>query len=204
MNKFFLLFSFLLPFSLFAQTKHSDSLQIEIPCQISLDTLDEFDSTRMIATLPIKIGYLVPTKNLTIDEEGQQVTDEAKAVFSYAESANNIRSFFLTLAVVEHQFLNISNDFNVIFKLKNGQLVEIYNVPDRAELNRDIIMWMYQHTLVIPLEVYHILKNDKVEKIRINYEGYKRTIVLEPNQQEDLQRAVRCVEERLRRDIAKP
>lgn len=204
MSKFILFFFLSLPFSIFAQSETTDSLAVELPCQIAIDTLDEFDTTRMIATLPINVGYLVPTKNLTIDAEGKQVTDEAKVVFSYAESADNIRSFFLTLAVVEHQFLNIKNDFNVVFKLGNGQLVEIYNVPDRAELNREIIMWTYQHTLIIPLEVYHILKNETVEKIRINYEGYKRTITLEEDQQAKLQRAVQCVEERLRQDVAKP
>ncbi len=205
MNKFLpiLAIIFLFPSSiLHSQTEATDS--IPEPCQLALDTYDEFDSTRMIATLPIKIGFLVPTKNIAEDFGGKNLTDEAKVVFSYAESEENIRSFFLSLVVVEHQFLNIENDFNVFFKLENGQLVNIYNVPDRAELNKEIIMWMYQHTCVIPLEVYHILKNEKVEKIRINYEGYKRTITLEPDQRQALQDAVICVDNRLREDVSKP
>lgn len=188
----------------------STTIQSEIidsippPCQVALDTLDEFDSTRMIATLPIDIGYLVPTKNLAEDFGGKNLTEEAKVVFSYAESADNIRSFFLTMVVVEHQYLNIKNDLNVFFKLENGEIIKVYNVPDRAELNKDIIMWMYQHTCVIPLEVFHILKNEKVEKIRINYEGFKRTIGLDPEQRQALQDAVSCVDERLRMKVAKP
>lgn len=204
-NKFFPLLAlcFLFSFSsLQGQTEVTDS--IPKPCLLALDTFDEFDSTRMIATEPIKIGFLVPTKNLAEDFGGKNLTDEAKVVFSYAESEENVRSFFLSLVVVEHQFLNIENDFNVYFKLESGQLVNVYNVTDRAELNKDIIMWMYQHTLVIPLEIYHILKNEKVEKIRVNYEGFKRTITLEPDQQQALQDAIICVDKRLREDVSKP
>ncbi|MFT4762549.1 MAG: hypothetical protein ACI9XO_003828 [Paraglaciecola sp.] len=193
------LFSFL---TIQGQTEAADS--IPKPCFLALDTLDEFDSTRMIATLPMKIGFMVPTKNIAEDFGGKNLTDEAKVVFSYAESTDNIRSFFLSLVVVEHQFLNIKNGSNVYFKLENGQLINIYNVTDRAELNKEIIMWMYQHTLVIPLEVYHILKNERVAKIRVNYEGYKRTITLEPDQRQALQDAVRCVNERLRKNVSKP
>ena len=192
---------FVLQAGMLAQELKIDSTTL---CEVALDTIDEFDTTRMIATLPIKIGFLVPTKNLSEDLQGETVTDEAKVVFSYAESANRIRSFFLTLVVVEHQYLNISNDMNVLLKLTNGQIIKLYNVPDKAELNRDIIMWMYQHTCVVPLETYHILKNEKVDKIRINYDNYKRTIVLEPDQQQALQDAVTCVEERLRRTAVKP
>ena len=182
----------------FAQEAIDSTQKAPDTCYISVDTYDEFDSTRMIATQPIEIGFLVPTKNLAKNLQGEKVTDEAKAIFSYAEGVNNIRSFFLTLSVVEHKYLKIENGFNVTLKMENGQLVELYNVTDRAELNKDIIMWMFQHTLVIPLEAYHILKNEKVEKIRINYDTYKRTIDLETNQQESLQNAVRCIERRLK------
>lgn len=205
MNKFLPVFAIisLFQFSILqGQTEATDSTPE--PCQLALDTVDEFDSTRMIATLPIKIGFLVPTKNLAEDFGGKNLTDEAKVVFSYAESNDNIRSFFLSLVVAEHQFLTIENGLNVYFKLENGQLVNIYNVPDRAELNKEIIMWMYQHTCVIPLEVYHILKNEKVEKIRINYEGHKRTITLEPDQRQALQDAIQCVDKRLRENVSKP
>lgn len=215
MNKFFLLtfLCSLLFTNIEAQTEPisiTDSIAVEvadsipIPCQVALDTLDEFDSTRMIATLPIDIGYLVPTKNMAEDLGGRNLTEEAKVVFSYAESGDNIRSFFLSLVVVENQFLKIENGLNIYFKLGNGKIVNIYNVPDRAELNREIIMWTYQHTCVIPLEVFHLMKNEKIEKIRIIYEGHKRTITLEPDQQQALQNAVSCVDERLRMDVSKP
>lgn len=210
MSRFFLfpLLCFLVFTTVDAQ--QTDTLAVEatdtivVPCQVALDTLDDFDSTRMIATLPINVGFLVPTKNMAEDLGGKNLTEEAKVVFSYAESADNIRSFFLSLVVVENQFLKIENGLNVYFKLGNGKIINIYNVPDRAELNRDIIMWTYQHTCVIPLEVFHLLKNEKVEKIRIIYEGHKRTIALEADQQQALQDAISCVDERLRMDVSKP
>ncbi len=175
-------------------------------CEIAIDTTDEFDTTRMIASLPIEIGNLIPTKNLSEDLDGKPLADEAKVMVSYAESEKRVRSFFLTLAVIEHRFLRIEKGQNVFLKLSNGQIVKLYNVPDNGELNRDIIMWQYQHTCVIPLEVYHLLKNNFVEKIRINYLQAKRTIVLDEQQQLALQEAVKCVEERLRGngDIIKP
>jgi len=215
MNRFFLLtlLCSLLYTNTEAQTtptKKSDIVanetadSISIPCQVALDTLDEFDSTRMIATFPINVGYLVPTKNMAEDLGGKNLTEEAKVVFSYAESGDNVRSFFLSLVVIENQFLKIDSGLNIYFKLANGKIVNIYNVPDRAELNRDIIMWTYQHTCVIPLEVFYLLKTEKVEKIRIIYEGHKRTIALESEQQQALQDAVSCVDERLRLDVSKP
>ena len=187
-----------------AKSDNASADVIESPCVVALDTLDDFDSTRMIATLPINIGYLVPTKNMAENLGGKNLTEEAKLVFSYAESPDNVRSFFLTMVVVEHEYLKIENGLNVFFKLESGQLVNIYNVPDRAELNKDIIMWMYQHTCVIPLEIFHLLKNEKVEKIRIVYDGFKRTISLDPDQQQALQEAISCVDERLRMEIGKP
>jgi len=196
MKNLVLLFLFCLACSLTGKTQ----------CEIAIDTTDEFDTTRMIASLPIKIGNLVPTKNLSEDLNGQPLADEAKVMVSYAESEKRVRSFFLTLAVIEHRFLRIENGQNVYLKLSNGQIVKLYNVPDNGELKRDIIMWQYQHTCVIPLEVYHLLKNNFVEKIRINYLQAKRTIVLDEQQQVALQEAIKCVEERLRgsSEIIKP
>ncbi len=178
-----------------------DSTAQPTPCPIALDTLDEFDSTRLIATQPIPIGFLVPTRNLTAELEGETLTEEAKALFSYAESTDNVRSFFLTLVVTEHKVRQIEPGMNVFLKFDNGQVYKLYNVPDRGELNRDIIMWLYQHTCVVPLEIYHLMKFAQVEKIRINYKGYKRTIALEPDQRKALQDAVLCVEQRLRQGL---
>ena len=165
-------------------------------CEIALDTLDEFDSTRLIAAKPVTLGFLVPTGALAEDLEGEIYTEEAKAIFSYANE-KNIRSFFLTIGVVEHKFHMIENDYTVYLKFANGPIVKIYNEPDEPEFDRDLVMWKMVHTCVIPIDIFHMMKNDKVEKIRIVYNDYKSTIVLSEEQQKALQNAVLCVEKRL-------
>ena len=166
---------------------------------IALDTTDEFDSVRLIAAKPINIGFMVPTEVLGKDLEGDELVEQAKLIFSYADE-NKIRSFFLTLGVVERKFYLIHNDYNVYLKFASGAIMKLFDVPDEGRYDRDILMWNYTHTCVVPLEIFHMLKNDRVEKIRINYKNYKSTIVLEEPQQKALQEAVLCVEERLKND----
>ena len=163
---------------------------------IALDTVDEFDSTRLIATKPFNIGYLVATGNVAEDLEGQETVEEGKAIFSFGNE-NNIRSFFLTLAVVERKFYLIDADYNVYLKLVDGPIIKLLNVPADGEFERKILMWKYVHTCVVPLEYFHMLRNGLVEKIRIEYNGYKQTLVLQEKQAKALQDAVKCVEERL-------
>lgn len=168
-------------------------------CKIVLDTLDQFDTTRIIAAKPIDIGLLVPTGNVAEDLKGQETAQEGKAIFSFANE-NKIQSFFLTLGVVERKFYMIEPDYNVMLLFSDGNILKLLNVPDQPEFDRGILMWKYVHTCVIPLEIFQMMKNTTVEKIRINYKDYKSTIVLEPKQQKALQDAVHCVEERLARD----
>lgn len=163
---------------------------------IALDTIDEFDTTRLIATKPINIGYLVPTGNVAEDIEGKETVEEGKAIFSFGNE-NSIRSFFLTLAVVERKFYMIEAEYNVYLKFVDGQIIKLLNVPADGEFDRKILMWKYMHTCVVPLEYFHMLRNGLVEKIRIEYNGFKQTLVLEDKQAKALQDAVKCVEERL-------
>ncbi len=165
-------------------------------CKIALDTIDEFDSTRLIASAPISIGFLVPTGALAEDLEGEIYAEEAKVIFSYANE-KNIRSFFLTLGVLEHKFHMIQNDYTVYLKFAGGPIIKVYNEPDDPEFDRDLIMWRYIHTCVIPLDIFHLMRMMPVEKIRIVYDDYKSTIVLSEQQQQALQQAVLCVAERL-------
>ncbi|MFQ5447088.1 MAG: hypothetical protein ACE5FF_09140 [Saprospiraceae bacterium] len=169
-------------------------------CKIALDTIDEFDTTRLIAAEPVVLGYLVPTGALAEDLEGNTYAEEAKVIFSYADE-NNIRSFFLTLGVVEHKFHMIDKGYNVMIKYVDGPIQQLYSVSGDPEFDRDIVMWKFMHTCVIPLEVFHMMKNTRVEKIRIIYDGYKSTIVLSEKQQIALQDAVKCVEEALREKL---
>ncbi|MEO1257964.1 MAG: hypothetical protein AAFZ15_04175 [Bacteroidota bacterium] len=175
-------------------------IETNAQCDVAIDEHDEFDSTRLVATHPMNIGYLVASGNVPEDLEGKEYVEEAKVLFSYSDE-KNIRSFFLSIMVAERKFFMIEKDFNVFLKFKSGQIISLLNVPEHGEFDRDILMWKYLHTCVIPLEVFHNLKNNLVEKIRINYKNYKKTIELEEDQQIALQEAVKCVEERLKKEL---
>ncbi len=163
---------------------------------IALDQVDEFDSTRVIATKPFNIGVLVPSGNVAEGLSGQETVEEGKAIFSYGNE-NNIRSFFLTLAVVERKFYMMEPDYNVYLKMVDGPVIKLLNVPEDGEFDRKILMWKYVHTCVVPLEYFFMLRDGLVEKIRIEYNDFKETIVLDGKQAKSLQDAVKCVEERL-------
>lgn len=169
-------------------------------CEIAIDTLDEFDSTRLIAAKPVVLGFLVPTGALAEDLEGEIYAEEAKAIFSYANE-KNIRSFFLTIGVVEHKFHMIDDGYTVYLKFASGPIIKLYNTTDEPEFDRNLVMWKMMHTCVIPLDIFHLMKLDKVEKIRIVYNDYKSTIVLSAEQQVALQNAVLCVEKRLNAEL---
>ncbi|HHM20391.1 MAG TPA: hypothetical protein ENJ20_00080 [Bacteroidetes bacterium] len=169
-------------------------------CNIALDQYDEFDSTRLVATQPMNIGYLIVSGNVPENLEGKEYVEEAKVLFSYSDE-KNIRSFFLSIMVAERKFYMINEGFNVMLKFKEGPIVVLFNDPENGEFDRNILMWKYLHTAIVPLEVFHALKNDLVEKIRINYKNYKKTIELEESQQKALQQAVRCVEQRLNKEL---
>ncbi len=112
---------------------------------IALDQVDEFDSTRVIATKPFNIGVLKPTGNVAENLKGQETVEEGKAIFSFGNE-HNIRSFFLTLAVVERKFYMIEPDYNVYLKFVDGPVIKLLNVPEDAEFDRKILMWKYVHT----------------------------------------------------------
>lgn len=172
------------------------STSVGAQCEVAIDEVDEFDSTRLVASHPMNLGFLVISGNVAEDLEGKEYVEEAKAIFSFSNE-KNIRSFFLTLGVVERKFRSINSDYNVYLKFVDGTIMKLFNAPEDGEFDREILMWKFMHTCVVPMEIYHMMKNEKVEKIRINYKNYKKTIVLEEDQQTALQEAVKCVEQKL-------
>ncbi|MBI1226326.1 MAG: hypothetical protein GC192_13915 [Bacteroidetes bacterium] len=184
---------YLLPFLLLLVISFSADAQCKL---IALDQVDEFDSTRVVASKPFNIGVLVPSGNVAEGLDGQETVEEGKAIFSFGNE-HNIRSFFLTLAVVERKFYMIEPDYNVYLKMVDGPVIKLLNVPEDGEFDRKVLMWKYVHTCVVPLEYFFMLRDGLVEKIRIEYNDFKETIVLDEKQQKTLQASVKCVEERL-------
>ncbi|MDX1667100.1 MAG: hypothetical protein R3350_07720 [Saprospiraceae bacterium] len=159
-------------------------------CDLAIDTVDEFDGTRLVSTDPFNIGYFVPSEYETT--EGVKMVEEGKFAFTYSEN-DSISSFFMIIAAAERQYLPINSGFNVLLKLGNEQIVGLLNTPDRGTFDRNTNMRIYQHTCVVPLDIYYNLIHFPIEKIRIEYQGHKSTLTLTPEQQEKIRDSLICV-----------
>lgn len=165
---------------------------VHAQCKLIYDKIDEFDSTRTVAAMPVNIGFLVPSNFETAD--GAKMIEEAKLMFSYSEN-DSIRAFFLTIAVPEREYLRIDNDFNVLLMLDDDQIIAVMNVSDQGVFDPKTNMRLYQHTCIVPMDLFYALTHLKIAKIRINYRTYKRTLELNAAQQDAFRLAVRCVGE---------
>ena len=159
-------------------------------CEYPIDSIDVFDSTRLVVFKPIPIGYLIPSELET--EAGPLMIEEGKLMFTFTQN-DTLDAFFLSLSVAERGYFPIGNGQNVLFKLSNDQIVGLYNVPDRGVFDKRTNMRIYTHMLLVPHDLFFNLTHHKVEMIRINYQNQKKTLVLTPRQQEELREAVRCI-----------
>lgn len=162
-------------------------------CEFAMDEVDEFDSLRIIASQPITIGYMVPSKFKAPDGNNTMI-DEGKAIFSFSEG-DSINAFFLILGIMESGFTPALPGTTVLLKLSNGEILGLLNAPDRGQFDEQTNMRLYTHTSVIPTDYYPALADFYVEKIRIKYKKQKRTITLTNDQQKALQEVIRCVGE---------
>lgn len=160
-------------------------------CTYLVNEYDEFDSTQIVSVLPLTIGYIIPSAYTEADGEVKMV-EEGKLMFSYTEN-DSLGSFFLTIAALERNFYEIAAGREVMLLLNNGHIIPLLNVPDRGRFDESTNMRLYQHVCVVPIDVFYSLTVHMVEKIRINYKGYKRTITLTREQQTALRKAIRCV-----------
>jgi hypothetical protein len=159
------------------------------------DNIDEFDSTRVVTAPSVNIGYMVPSNFQTVD--GFKMVEEAKALFGFTRQ-DSINTFFMTLAVAEREYHTTENGNNVLLKLVIGEFEEVvgfYTASDRGVFDPETNMRVYQHTSIVPLDAFYRMASANIEKIRIYYKGYKRTLQLTPEQQEAIREAVRCVGE---------
>lgn len=164
--------------------------QEKIDCTIGFDTVDEFDSTRVVGAELVNLGYLIPSKFETVD--GPKLIEEAKALFMYTES-DSIDGFFLTFAAAEYEFEKADKGFNVLIKLANGDVEALYNIPDKGAFDKTTNMRVYQHTCAIPFEIYFKIATYPIEKIRISYQRYNKVIDVTAQQQQQLLKAIQCV-----------
>jgi hypothetical protein len=170
-------------------------------CKVALDEIDPFDSLRTVVSQSVTIGNRVPSKFETAD--GPKLIEEAKVLFTYTEK-DSIRSFFLVLGIQEWEYHRIDSDYNVLLMLDDGQVIELMNFSDQGTFDAQTNMRLYQHTCLIPIDLFYALTHFKVQKIRINYRTEKRTVEVQPGQQTALRNAVRCVGERIGMSPLKP
>lgn len=170
-------------------------------CKVALDEIDPFDSLRTVVSQSVTIGNRVPSKFETAD--GPKLIEEAKVLFTYTEK-DSIRSFFLVLGIQEWEYHRIDSDYNVLLMLDDGQVIELMNFSDQGTFDARTNMRLYQHTCLIPIDLFYALTHFKVQKIRINYRTEKRTVEVQPGQQTALRNAVRCVGERIGMSPLKP
>ncbi len=170
------------------------SVSAKAQCDFFKDEVDDFDSTLMIVTEPVNLGFMIPSQYET--EDGLKMVEEAKMLFSYAEK-DSINSFFMTLAVLERNFIKAESGKNVRLKLDNDKIITLLNIPDRGNFDRGTNMRIYQHTCVVPLDAYYLLTYHKIEKIRVEYPGRgPHDLTLTEPQQKLVMEAVKCVGER--------
>ncbi|PHN03953.1 hypothetical protein [Flavilitoribacter nigricans] len=166
------------------------SVDLSAQCEIAFDEIDEFDSLRTVASSSVAFGYMVPSLYETVS--GPRLIEEGKAIVMYSEN-DTINSFFLTLAIPEYTFQPIEAGFNVRMKLSDGEVISFYNVPDRGTFDDTTNMRLYQHTIIVPLDMFYRLTFSTIEAIRIEYKKLKRTFKLNEEQQDAIRDAMQCV-----------
>lgn len=170
------------------------SVDLSAQCEVAFDEIDEFDSLRTVASNAVAFGYIIPSLYETAD--GPTLIEEGKAVVMYSEN-DSINSFFLTLAIPEYTYQPIESGFNVLMKLSDGEVISYYNVPDRGTFDEGTNMRLYQHTCIIPLDMFYRLTFSTIEAIRIEYKNIKRTFVINEEQQLAIRKAMQCVGEQV-------
>lgn len=167
-----------------------------------VEDIDAFDSTLLVTSLPISIGYMVPSQFETID--GFKLVEEGKLLISFTEN-DSIEAFFLTLAVQEREYVKIKSDKNVLLQLSNNQIVGLLNVADKGVFDRTTNMRRYQHTCVVPYDQLFNLSYHTIQQIRIMYEGgYYHDLKLTLEQQELVRESIQCLAERMNLLTVKP
>jgi hypothetical protein len=166
---------------------------ISAQCDLAINEVDAFDSTRVISSAAIHVGNFIPSLYETID--GPKIIEEAEVLFSFAESdrPDNLKSFFLTVAAPEFKYEAIESGQNVLLALSDSTVIGLHNFPDKGTFDKSTNMRVYQHTAVVPVDTYYRLAFLDIVGIRIRYTNKKRTLFLNKEQQEALKQAILCV-----------
>jgi hypothetical protein len=159
-------------------------------CEIASREVDPFDSLLTIASKTVSLGMLIPS--LYEEADGPKLIEEAKAIVTFTQN-DSIDCFFLHIVMPEYTLQPIEQGFNVKAIIDDTTVVSFLNFPDQGQFDRKTLMHTYQHSCVIPLDMYYRLAYQKITKIRIEYTRHRRTFALSEEQQLALRRAFQCV-----------
>lgn len=162
-------------------------------CDFAVNEVDPFDSTHLVALQPISVGYKIPSQ-YTGDDGNLTMIDQGKVLITYTEN-DSISGFFFTLALVERGYYSTKDGVQIGLLLSDDRVFWLPNFPDQGEFDSNTNMRIYQHTCVLPMDVYYALTFHKVKMIRVMYPGFKKTLEILPEQQDDIREALRCVGE---------
>lgn len=163
-------------------------------CPPIIDEIDPFDSLRTLSTASFPIGNMLLTQVETID--GPKLAPEGEVMLMHSES-DSLQVLFIHLELPEYHYLRTQKGYNVKFLMASDTIVGFYTVPDLGNFSQDTNMRHYQHTALVPTDLYYLLTHDLVAIIRVEYLNHRRTIALSPEQQQLLREAFRCLGERL-------
>ncbi len=159
-------------------------------CRIEVDERDPFDSLRTIAAEAINIGYIIPS--LYEERKGPKLIEEAKALPMYS-GRDSIRAVFLTLLVPEYHFEVAEKGFFVKVLTDSSEVFALYTIPDEGVFDKTTNMRTYQHTCLLPMDIYYKLTYNRIVRIRIKYRDRERDIELSEKQGESLRASLQCV-----------
>ncbi len=159
-------------------------------CELAVDEVDPFDSTRTIGAPPVNFGYIIPSQYET--PEGPKMVEEGKMLFSYTEN-DSINGFFMTFAVQEYDYQQIETGHNIQVKMSDGEVLALYNIEDTGSFDKTTNMRLYQHVCIIPLDLFYRMTFSTIEVMRIQYKKKNRIIELSEKQQEAFRAAIQCI-----------
>ncbi|MEL6355608.1 MAG: hypothetical protein AAFQ37_01625, partial [Bacteroidota bacterium] len=111
--------------------------------------------------------------------------------------SDSLNVLFLHLELPEYRYVRTANGFNIKLKMASDTIVGFYTVPDEGTFSKETNMRHYQHTGLVPVDLYYLLTYDTVTLLRVEYENHRRTIPLTEEQALALRESFRCIGERV-------
>lgn len=163
-------------------------------CEYVVNGVDSFDSTYNVIMPSISTGLLIPSNFETVD--GIKIVEESKVVFAFSEDdKSEVISLFMIIGALEREYLSIDPGENVLLAFADSTVVGLMNYPNKGNFDKSTNMRIYQHTTVLPFDIYYKFLRSDLVGIRIRYKNKKRDIVISPEQSEKIKKYLMCLGE---------